>query len=249
MGKGEFNEKYNFFLIPFTFFNCKSYVFLKDVPDQSAQTDKRIALIGFFPQKTSSAGYRERITYLDFSKSKKEFFSTGKPIESFPAAGFTSKADSKKLEKVYTKYLSEVKATGKVEIEKVIIFDSKKKEYLLKDSQADYYVIGYLGKAFSYTDYNNFVWAFLSQFTTLTSVFTLGTFPVIDVRKVNAKYALYDSEMNRIEEIDRGDSFVVIRAWWVSENCSVCSVENPDTVYENDIRKAEKQILKIISSH
>lgn len=88
------------FLILFTVFHCKAHIFIKSIPDQPSKMDKRIALIGFLPQKTVPGGYKKVATYPDFSRSMKKFFSAGQPIETFPADGFVSTAESRKLEKV-----------------------------------------------------------------------------------------------------------------------------------------------------
>ena len=93
----------------------------------------------------------------------------------------------------------------------------------------------------------SFFWSHISGFSTLASIISLGTFPVIDARNRNTKYAVYDREMNLIDEINNNDSFIIIRAWWLSPNCPGCDRETPEIVYENDIRETQKQVLEIIN--
>lgn len=202
--------------------------------------------MAFSRKKTVPSGYKKVAAYPDFSRSMKKFFSAGQPIETFPADGFVSTAESRKLEKVYSKFLEEVKSEGKKEIDKAIFFDPLKKEYFLKNIQADYYIIGYLGKAFRGIERSLF-WSHISGFSTLASIISLGTFPVIDARNRNTKYAVYDREMNLIDEINNNDSFIIIRAWRLSPNCPGCDRETSEIVYENDIRETQKQVLEIIN--
>ncbi|PJZ68233.1 hypothetical protein CH373_17800 [Leptospira perolatii] len=122
-------------------------------------------------------------------------------------------------------YLSQAGPSGVKEIEKFVEIrkEGEAYKYSLKTLPFDYYVIGIHAPTLEKTSASvgmNFV----TIFSTLFSVVTLGILPSYESYQAYTKVIVYDKNLNKVKDWQYDNSYTVWRALWISPNPKECSI-------------------------
>jgi hypothetical protein len=252
------NSKLYVSIIILFFLQCKTQFIINDTVSTNSSVNKKIALLDFYPfqvTQTYKSGRRASTTVgLNYQKSLKSYFPIGKPVDELLLNGYREDISEEKVKLFVTEYLKIARKSGIEEIIKLV--DIKKKSeteftYKLRNSQADYIVIGHLIPEFRKPNI-----VLVTLFTKLYSAFTLGTIPSYEGFDINPNFVLYDRNLNRIQEFTINSDYSVIQAWWANDDIG----ESGEKIYGDagsthlskvfipEIKKANNNIAHFINN-
>ncbi|TGN03422.1 Lp29 family lipoprotein [Leptospira dzoumogneensis] len=200
------------------------------IPTKQPAKKFRIAYLGFNTFKSTKVKNPDGT--VDFEALSDPYSRTIKePIGgSFPIPGENKPNGIRKdlaPEKVaiFVKSFLEVTGpTGIRELEKFLEISKTGENYTyyFKNLPYDYYIVGLHYPVFEKT--RNIGLNFVTIFSSLFSVVTLGILPSYEAYAANTKVLIYDKNLNLLKELEYDNNYSVWRALWISPNPKECGI-------------------------
>jgi hypothetical protein len=223
--------KYLSIFVLFFFVQCATANFInfnepnQEIPPRLKEelSQKKIALVGFFPYKeisTPNASGQDQIDYKpDTENSLKKIISVGKDIRNFPPMG-----DDTLSPVAIRDFLSQIKdIEGVIDNPDIILLipgaEGNSKEPLkISKRDVDFYLYGYMGPRDFISQETWDLGKGKTWLTIVSSIFsglTLGTVPSITYRDLESSILIYDPKLFRRSELRSQSQVWLISAWWV----------------------------------
>ncbi|TGK01719.1 hypothetical protein EHO59_11265 [Leptospira semungkisensis] len=121
-------------------------------------------------------------------------------------------------------YLSVTGPTGIKELEKFLEIAKGPEgySYSLRNLPYDYYIVGLHSPVFEKP--RNAAYGFLSVFSSLLSVVTIGILPSYEAYEANTLVRIYDKNLNLLKEFEYDNDYSVWRALWIPPNPKECGI-------------------------
>ncbi|MGJ4786492.1 Lp29 family lipoprotein [Leptospira koniambonensis] len=167
-----------------------------------------------------------------------------------------------KVSKFVKSFLEVTGPTGIKELEKFLEISKTGENYTysFKNLPYDYYIVGLHYPVFEKT--RNVGLNFVTIFSSLFSVVTLGILPSYEAYTANTKVLVYDKNLNLLKELEYNNNYSVWRALWVSPNPKECGIgslsclgmftptlgTNPPMVFEVSVPKISADLIDFINT-
>ncbi|TGJ98983.1 hypothetical protein EHQ53_10630 [Leptospira langatensis] len=121
-------------------------------------------------------------------------------------------------------YLSVTGPTGIKELEKFLEINKGPDgySYALRNLPYDYYIVGLHAPVFEKP--RNVALGFVTVFSSLLSVVTLGILPSYEAYEANTVVRVYDKNLNLLKEFQYDNNYSVWRALWMPPNPKECGI-------------------------
>ncbi|TGK04653.1 hypothetical protein EHO58_12225 [Leptospira selangorensis] len=241
-----------------------------DVGTPTKQPTKkfRIAYLGFNTFKSTKL--KKPYGTVDFEALSDPYSRTIKePIGgSFPIPGenkpngIRKDLSPEKVSKFVKSFLEVTGPTGIRELEKFLEISKTEENYTysFKNLPYDYYIVGLHYPVFEKT--RNVGLNFITIFSSLFSVVTLGILPSYEAYAANTKVLVYDKNLNLLKELEYDNNYSVWRALWVTPNPKECGIgslsclgmfsptlgTNPPMVFEASSSKISSDLSDYINT-
>ncbi|TGL21983.1 hypothetical protein EHQ42_04765 [Leptospira levettii] len=244
------------------FFNCSRYVYessytirkdnVKIADDHwnelvSKKTNPKILLFGFHTYKISKSEStllrNAQFAEVDYNTATYKFFKHGQYID-------TQKADKTipvkdiDLKRFVIEYLSKTEATGKVELEKILVpANGKKDKFLIKKFNVDYIVM-----AIHLPYYHERTKSGINAVTGFFGIITLGLIPIYEVSKAETFYVVFDKNLKYQNSFYYNRPYTIISALWMIPNEGFQTFFSqlevpPENAYKIHVEEFERELL------
>ncbi len=262
-------RRFGIFLCLILLFSCASRYLVNT--QEAAGIEKinkkfKIAYLGFNTFKSTK--HKNPDGTVDFealsdpdSRTLKEPVSGSFPIpgENKPA-GFRKDLSQEKVILFAKTYLNSTGPTGIKELEKFleIAKTGDTYSYSFRNLPYDYYIVGLHYPVFEKP--RGILLNFVTIFSSLFSVASLGILPSYEAYSANTKVLIYDKNLNVIKEFEYDNDFSIWRSLWIFPNPPECGIgsltclgmlspvvrTNPPIVFEASSAKVSSDLAKFL---
>lgn len=211
------------------------------------KTSPKIALFGFHTYRVASkeASLLTKETYaeVDYQSDTYKFFKNGKYIDQIVTDKIIS-VDALDVKRFVIEYLRVTEASGKNEIEKILVpAKGKKDKFALRKIDADYIVM-----AIHLPYYHERTKAAINSVTGFFGIITLGLVPIYEESKAETFFIVFDKNLKYQNSFYYSRPYTIISALWMWPNEGFQTFFTQDEVppvnaYKIHVEEFEREML------